>query len=230
MSWVVGTGTLPGLLALAWAIVTLRTGGGSRPWHAAASRGPTFAVSLPCSRAAPPCCRASFCFRLPPSVSWDVRRLRSRRRGSAPPPPCARGPDGAGRHRRGGVASAALHVRVPPWRAAPCPVGTRRPGGAREAAGTCGGVSGRGGRCSGVSLPVSCVLTGVHRLGTLRPCAWGVPWPSCVPTTVRGACIGHRNLRLFRLRRGSAVFDTPDRVGRRRSRLALLHGTQKPEK
>jgi hypothetical protein len=32
------------------------------------------------------------------------------------------------------------------------------------------------------------------------------------------------------LRRESAGFDTPDRVGRRRSRLAVPIGTQKPEK
>lgn len=88
-------------------------------------------------------------------------------------------------------------------------------------------LTGRVGRDAG---PAAVVLTEVDALGTLRPCAWGVPGLLCVSSAAQRAAIGHRNLRLFRLRRESAAFDTPDRVGRRRSRLALLHGTQKPEK
>ncbi|CUM39131.1 hypothetical protein BN2537_7227 [Streptomyces venezuelae] len=41
---------------------------------------------------------------------------------------------------------------------------------------------------------------------------------------------GHRDPRLFRLRRRSARFDTPDRVGRRVFQVSFTDGTQKPEK
>ena len=75
------------------------------------------------------------------------------------------------------------------------------------------------------------VLTGVGAVGTLRPCAWGVPWPSCVPSNRTGAVsMATAICALSASRRESAVFDTPDRVGRRRSRLASPFGTQKPEK
>src|SRR3954464_6236687 len=43
------------------------------------------------------------------------------------------------------------------------------------------------------------VLTTANEVGTLRPCAWGVPWLPCVPSTAWRAVTGHRNLRPFRL-------------------------------
>ncbi|AWK10614.1 hypothetical protein DDQ41_18855 [Streptomyces spongiicola] len=72
MSWVVGTGTLPGLLAIAWAIVTLRTG-----WVAPMARRyvawPHLRGLADLLTGSPAVLRSLFCSRLPPSVSWDVR-------------------------------------------------------------------------------------------------------------------------------------------------------------
>lgn len=44
------------------------------------------------------------------------------------------------------------------------------------------GEPGRGGGKSGVSPWTAFVLTEVREVGTLRPCAWGVPWLACVPS------------------------------------------------
>ncbi len=49
---------------------------------------------------------------------------------------------------------------------------------------------------------VAFVLTGVHAIGTLRPCAWGVPGLLCVSSTARAASKGHRNLCSFPPRGG----------------------------
>ena len=69
----------------------------------------------------------------------------------------------------------------------------------------------------GVSGWTAFVLTQVDEVGTLRPCAWGVPGLRCVPTSAARAS-GPATAICASPAFGweSAVFDTPDRVGRRR--------------
>lgn len=71
--------------------------------------------------------------------------------------------------------------------------GASRRGGREGGAAVCrgigepGGPAGRAGRMTGVSPARAFVLTAANAIGTLRPCAWGVPWPSCVPSDRNGS-------------------------------------------